>query len=196
MKAILAEAEEMQASSADGRTPYLYPTASSSTSVRRQRSGDGMRVSFSLPKSHDMQPHLSSPSISRSTSNPAWRTPNPSRLSAVEPLSSSPGRSSATATTITHHQTPPRITPPGSMQVSSERPSPTRPFSAPAVQKSKSWSNQSSPGPGPSTMTHPGRLPGLGPTISPSKAKAKAGQTATAHHASSYVPTYPTQPDS
>jgi hypothetical protein len=81
------------------------------------------------------------------------------------------------------------------MQVSSERPSPTQPFSAPAVQKSKSWSNQSFPGPGPSTMTHP-RVPGLGPTISPSKAKAKAGQTATAHHASSYVPTYPTQPDS
>jgi hypothetical protein len=70
-------------------------------------------------------------------------------------------------------------------QVSSERPSPTQPFSAPAIQKSKSWSNQSSPGPGPSTMMHPGRLPGLGPTISPSKAKAKAGQTATA---SSYVP--------
>jgi hypothetical protein len=194
MKAILAEAEEMQASSAGGRTQHLHPTASSLTSVRRQRSGDGMRGSFSLPKTHDIQPHSSSPSISRSTSNPAWRIPNPSRLSAVEPLSSSPGRSSATATAMTQRQTLPRITPPGNMQVSSERPSPTQPFSAPAVQKSKSWSNQSSPGP--STMTYPGQLPGLGPTISPSKAKAKAGQTATAHHASSYVPTYPTQPDS
>lgn len=198
MKAILAEAEEMQASSAGGRTQHLHPTASSLTSVRRQRSGDGMSVSFSLPKTHDMQLHSSSPSDSRLTSNPAWRIPNPSRFSAVEPLSSSPGRSSATATpaTMTHRQTLPRITPPGSMQVSSERPSPTRPFSAPAVQKSKSWSHQSSPGPGPSTMTHPGRLPGLGPIISPLKAKSKAGQTATAHHASSYVPTYPTQPNS
>jgi len=185
MKAILAEAEEMQASGAGGRTQHLHPTASSLTSVRRQRSGDGMRVSFSLPKTHDIQPHSSSPGISRSTSNPAWRIPNPSRLSAVEPLSPSPGRSSATATTMTHRQTLPRITPPGSMQVSSETPSPTQPISAPAIQKSKSWSNQSSPGPGPSTMTHPGRLHGLGPTISPSKAKAKASQTATAHHASS-----------
>ena len=192
MKAILAEAEEMQTSSAGGRTQHLYPTASSVTSVRRQRSGDGMRVSFSLPKTRDIQPHSSSPSGSRSTSNPAWRIPNPSRLSAVDPLSSSPGRSSETSTNMTHRQTPPRITSPGNMQVSSERPSPTQPFSAPAVQKSKSWSHQSSPGPNPSTMTHPGRLPGLGPTISPSKAKAKAGQTATAHHASSYVPTYPT----
>ena len=198
MKAILAEAEEMQTSSAGGRTQHLHPTASSLTSVRRQRSGDGIRVSFSLPKTHDIQPHSSPPSISRSTSNPAWRIPNPSRLSAVEPLSSSPSRSSATATvtetTMTHRQSLPRITPPGSMQVSSERPSPTQPFSAPAIQKSKSWSNQSSSGPGPSTMTYPGRLPGLGPTISPSKAKAKAGQMATAH--TSYVPTYPTQPDS
>jgi hypothetical protein len=196
MKTILAEAEEMQASSAGGRTQHLHPTASSLTSVHRQRSGDGMRVSFSLPKTHDILPHSSSPSSSRSTSNPAWRIPNPPRLPAVEPLSSSPGRSSATSTNMTHRQTPPRITSPGSMQVSSERPSPTQPFSAPAVQKSKSWSHQSSPGPGPSTMTHPSRLPGLGPTISPSKAKTKAGQTATAHHASSYVPTYPTQPDS
>ena len=191
MKAILAEAEEMQASSAGGRTQHLCPTASSLTSVRRQRSGDGIRVSFSLPKAHDMPPHSSSPSISRSTSNPAWRMPNSSRLSTAEPLSSSPGHSSATATatTMTQRQTLPRITPPGSMQVSSERPSPTRPFSAPAVQKSKSWGNQSSPSPGPSTMTHSGRLPGLGPTISPSR--AKAGQTAKAHHASSYVPPYP-----
>jgi hypothetical protein len=194
MKAILAEAEEMQASSTGGHTQHLHPTASSLTSVHRQRSGDGMRVSFSLPKTHDIQPQSGSPSSSRSVSNPAWRSSNPSRLSAVEPLSPSPGRSSATATTMTHRQTLPRITPPGSMQVSSERPSPTQPFSAPAVQKSKSWSSQSSPGPGPSTMTHP-RLPGLGPTISPSKARAKAGQTATAHNASSYVPTYPTQPD-
>ena len=201
MKAILAEAEEMQASSSGGRTQHLHPTASSLTSVRRQRSGDGMRVSFSLSKTHDIQPHSSSPSSLRSTSNPAWRIPNPSRLSAVEPLSYSPSHSpaTATATTMIHRQTLPRITPPGtpgSMQVSSERPSPTRPFSAPAIQKSKSWSSQSSPGPGPSTMTHPGRLPGLGPTISPSKAKGKASQMATAHHASSYVPTYPTQPDS
>ena len=188
MKAILAEAEEMQASSASGRTQHLHPTASSSTTVRRQLSGDGMRVSFSLPKTHDIQPHSRSPSSPRSTSSPAWRIPNPARLSAAEPLSSSPGRSLVTASTVTHHQTLPRSTPPGTMQASSERPSPTRPFSAPAVQKSKSWSNQSSLGPGPSTITHPGRLPGLGPTISPSKAKAKAGQTATAHHASSYVP--------
>jgi hypothetical protein len=198
MKAILAEAEGIQASSAGGRAQHLHTPASSLTSMRRQRSGDGMRVSFSLPKTHDIQPHLSSPSSSRSTSNPAWRIPNSLRSSGAEPLSSSPGRSSAMATTMTHRQTLPRITPPGSMQASSERPSPVQPFSAPAIQKSKSWSNQSSPVPGPSTMTHPGRLPGLGPTISPlkAKAKAKAGQTATAHYASSYVPTYPTQPGS
>lgn len=197
MKAILAEAEEMQASSAGGRTQHLHPTASSSTAMRRQPSGDGMRVSFSLPKTHDIQPHSSSPSSSRSTSSPAWRLQNPSRSSAAEPPSSSPGRSSAmtTETTMTNRQTLPCITPPGSMKVSSERPSPARPFSAPAVQKAKSWNNQSSPGPGPSTMMHLGRLPGLGPTISPSKAKAKASQTATVHHASSYVITYPTQPD-
>jgi len=188
MKAILAEAEEMQASSAHGRTQYLHSTANFLTSVRRQRSGDGMRVSFSLPKTHHIQPHSSSPSSSRSASDPAWRIPNPSRLSAVEPLSTSLGRSSATTTTMTHGQTLLRITPPGSMQVSSERPSPTQPFSAPAIQKSKSWSNQSSPGLGQPTMSHPGRLPGLGPTISPSKAKAKGGQTTMAHHASSYVP--------
>ena len=195
MKAILAEAEEMQASTAGGRIQHLHPTASSFTSVRRQRSRDGIRVSFSLPKTHDIQPPSSSPSNMRSTSNLARRVPNPSRLSAVEPLSSSPGRSSVTAMTTTHRQSLSRITPPGSIQVSSERPSPTRPFSAPAVQKAKSWSNQSFPDLGPSTMTYPGRLPGLGPTISPSKAKAKAGQTATAHHAP-YVPTYLTQPDS
>lgn len=192
MKAILAEAEEMQASSASGRTQHPYHTASSLTFMHRQQSGDGMRVSFSLPKTHDVQPHSSSPSISRSTSTPAWRIPNPSRLSTGEPPSPSPGRSSATTMAAAHGQTLPRITPPGSMQASSEKPSPTRPISAPVVQKSKSWGNQSSPGPGPSTTMHPSRLPGLGPTIIPSKAKAKAGQTATAHHAPSYVPTYPT----
>jgi hypothetical protein len=189
MKAILAEAEEMQASSTSGRTQHPHHTASSLTSVRRQRSGDGMRVSFSLPKTHDVPPHSSTPSSSRSTSTPAWRVPNPSLLSGVEPPSSSPGHSSAMATA--HRQTSARISPPGSMQVSSsEKPPPAQPLSAPAVQKSKSWSNQSSPGPGSSTTTHPGRLPGLGPVISPLKAKtkAKAGQTATTHHASSYVP--------
>src|SRR6266403_2153518 len=196
MKAILAEAEEMQASTASGRTQHPHPTASSLTSMHRQGSGDGMRISLSLPKTHEVQPRSGSPSSWRSTSTPAWRITNLSRLSALEPPGSSPGRSSATATATTHDQTLPRITPPGSMQSLSEKPSPTQPFNAPAVQKSKSWSNQSSSGPGPSTMTHPGRLPGLGPTISPSKAKSKAGQTATAHHSSSYVPTYPTQPDS
>jgi hypothetical protein len=182
MKAILAEAEEMQASSAGGRTQHPHPTASSLTSEHRQRSGDGMRVSFSLPKTHDVPPHSSTPSSSRSASTPAWRMPNPSLSSVAEPPSSSPGRSSAM--TAAHGQTLARITPPGSMQVSSENPPPAQPLSAPAVQKSKSWSNQSTPGPGPSTTTQPGRLPSLGPVISPSKAKAKAGQTAT----TSYVP--------
>ena len=142
-----------------------------------------MRVSFSLPKSHDVLAHSSTPINSRSTSAPAWRAQNLSLLSAVEPASSSPSRSSAMATT--------RITPLGSMQASSGKPPASQPFSAPAMQKSKSWSNQSSPGPGP---PHPRRLPGLGPVISPSKAKAKAGQTATTH-ASSYVPSQKTQPD-
>jgi hypothetical protein len=112
--------------------------------------------------------------------------PNPSLLSAVEPPSSSPGRSSAMI--MTRSPSLPRITPPESMQASSEKPPPAQPFSAPAVQKSKSWSHRSSPGPGPSTTTHPGRSAGLGPVISPSKAKAKVGQAATTHHSSSYVP--------
>lgn len=180
MKAVLAEAEEIQASSASGRTQHPRPPASPLTPVHRQRSGDGIHVSFSLPKTHDVPPQSSSPGSSRSTSTPAWRMPNPSLLSALEPPSLSPGRSSATLARI--------ITPPGSMQVSSEKTSPAQPFSAPAVQKSKSWSNQSSPGLGPSTTMHPSRLPGLGPVISPSKAKAKAGQTTTTHHASPYVP--------
>ena len=179
MKVVLAEAEEMQASSASGRTQHPRPPASPLTPVHRQRSGDGIHVSFSLPKTHDVPPQSSSPGSSRSTSTPAWRMPNPTLLSALEPPSLSPSRSSATVA---------RITPPGSMQASSKKMSPAQPFSAPAVQKSKSWSNQSSPGLGPSTMMHPSRLPGLGPVISPSKAKAKAGQTTPTHHASPYVP--------
>ena len=182
MKVVLAEAEEMQASSAGGRMQNLRPTASLLTPVHRQRSGDAIRVSFSLPKTHDVPQHSSSPSSSRSTSTPAWRMPNPSLLSTADPPSSSPIRSPALASA--HGQ---RITPPGSMQASSEK-SPVQPFSAPAVQKSKSWSNQSSPGLGPSTTMHPSRLPGLGPVISPSKAKAKTGQTAATHHTSPYVP--------
>lgn len=185
MKVVLAEAEEMQASSAGGRIQQPRPTASPLTPVHRQRSGDAIRVSFSLPKTHDIPPHSSSPSSSRSTSTPAWRMPNPSLLSTADPSSSSPICSSVLTTA--HGQTSVRSTPPGSMQVSSEK-SPVQPFSAPSVQKSKSWSNQSSPGLGPSTTMHPSRLPGLGPVISPSKAKAKAGQTATTHHTSSYVP--------
>jgi hypothetical protein len=50
MKAILAEAEVMQAAS---RTQSTV-----ATSVQRQRSGDRMRVSFSLSKTPD-SPHLS-----------------------------------------------------------------------------------------------------------------------------------------
>ena len=129
MKAILAEAEEMQASSAGGLTQHLHPTASSLTPMHRQRSGDGIRVSFSLPKTHDAPPHPSSPgSISRSTSTgtPAWRMPNPSKLSAVGPPSCSPSHPSATGQTLA------RITPPGSMQVSSGKspPAQPQPFSA------------------------------------------------------------------
>jgi hypothetical protein len=181
MKAVLAEAEEMQASSAVGRIQQPRPTASPLTPVHRQRSGDAMRVSFSLPKTHDIPQHSSSPSSSRSTSTPAWRMPKPSLLSTADSPSSSPIRSSVVAS-----QTSVRRTPPGSVQVSSEK-LPVQPFSAPSVQKSKSWSNQSSPGLGLSTTMHPSRLPGLGPVISPSKAKTKAGQTATTHHTSSYV---------
>jgi|SRR6267142_2325098 len=64
MKAILAEAEEMQAS---GRTQYL--STSPLTPVHRQHSrsgdGDGLRVAFLLPKKTQGVPPLSSPGTSR-----------------------------------------------------------------------------------------------------------------------------------
>jgi hypothetical protein len=155
MKAILAEAEEMQAS---GRRQHA--AASSLTSVHRQRSGDGMHVSFSLPRASDV-PHSSSPGISRTASTPTRRGHS---LSA-ESSSSSPGR-------VVNAQTLAR-TPPGAGQVS-EKTSPAQSLSASTMQKS--WSTQSSPGP--STSTRPGQ-PGLGPVINPPK--AKAGLTATRH---------------
>jgi hypothetical protein len=154
MKAILAEAEEMQTS---GRRQHA--AASSLTSVHRQRSGDGMHVSFSRPRASDV-PHSSSPGISRTASTPTRRGPS---LSA-EPSSSSPGR-------VANAQTLAR-TPPGARQVS-EKTSPAQSLSASTMRKS--WSTQSSPGP---SSTRPGQ-PGLGPVIN--APKAKAGLTATRH---------------
>ncbi|KAI9507457.1 hypothetical protein F5148DRAFT_1204555 [Russula earlei] len=158
MGAVLAETEE----AASGRTQRRL-TASSLTAVRRQGYSDGMRVLFSLPKSHNV-PHSISPSDStRVASTSGWRA-SPKTVQWSLSLSFSSGR------TVTGQvQT---RTPPGTTQVSVS-PAATQILSARKMQKS--WSSQSSPG---SSATHPGR-PGLGPVISPPK--AKAGLTATRH---------------
>ncbi|KAI0291504.1 hypothetical protein B0F90DRAFT_1823827 [Multifurca ochricompacta] len=165
MKAILAEAEELQAS---GRTQYL--STSSSTLMHKQRSGDRMRLAFSLSKTPDA-PQGSSPSSSRVVSTPAWRV----TAQSADP-SSSPSRAVA--------KTPPSLsqtlarTPPGISQVPDKTPA-AQLSGAPIIQKSKSWSTQSSP----NLSTHGAQSrTSLGPVISPSK--AKPGQTTTTRHGS------------
>ncbi|KAI0262373.1 hypothetical protein BC834DRAFT_892147 [Gloeopeniophorella convolvens] len=86
MKAILAEAEEMQSA---GRTQRLASGPSTSMSVNRQRSGDRIRVSFSLSAASDTPPS-GSPAAPRTAPSPAWRTSAPP----AEPPGSSPGRAS------------------------------------------------------------------------------------------------------
>lgn len=221
MKAILAEAEEMQAS---GRTQYL--STSPLTPAHRQHSrsgdGDGLRVAFLLPKKTQGVPPSSSPGTSRaapgsspgrtatgqmlsrtpsgstdgmrvapsppktpaggfpphpgspgssralSASAPAWRVPSLS----VEPSGSPPGRQVVA-------QAPPRTPPsPASTQVPEKASPAAQRISAhaPAIQKSRSA--QSIPGPSTSTSTHTHTpRPGLGPVITPPKAKAGLSAT-------------------
>ncbi len=90
-----------------------YPSTSPLTSAHRQpsKSGDGMRIAFSLPKTQGAPrppPHPSSPGTSRvapaptSTSTPAWRRPSQPSNSG-----SSPGRA---GTGQILSRTPPRST--------------------------------------------------------------------------------------
>ena len=158
MKAILAEAEEMQAAS---RTQPLV------ASVQRQRSGDRMRVSFSLSKTPD-SPHSSPLNASRAMPTPAWRVPTHSHSG--EPSSYPPGPSHGRAAKTPPPSSPAltfaRTSPAGTQAVADKT------LGAPMIMQ-KSRSSQSSPGS--STLAPPNR-PGLGPVISPSK--SKAGQTA------------------
>ena len=147
------------------------PTAGVPTSVQRQRSGDRMRVSFSLPKTPD-SPHVSPLSTTRAAPTPAWRVPAHSHSPSGEPSSYPPIRSFA-AKTPPSPARPLARTPPGSTQVATT-PSQLSGEAPMAMQKSRSW--QSSPGS--STLA---ARPGLGPVISPSK--SKAGQTATPRQA-------------
>ena len=164
MKAILAEAEEMQA------------TSLSVAGVQKQRSGDRMRVSFSLSKTPD-SPHLSPLSTSRATPTPAWRVSAHSHSG--EPSSYPP----------VHGRTPARPlarTPPAGTQTGSDKPTPSQLSGGPiAMQKSRSLQSSS---PGSSTLA-PQSRPGLGPVISPSK--SKAGQSTTRQ--ASYVLLHPIQ---
>ncbi|KAI0248740.1 hypothetical protein BJV78DRAFT_1331173 [Lactifluus subvellereus] len=158
MKAILAEAEEQQAS---GRTHH--PAVSPSPSMHRQRSGEGMGVSFSLSKTPET-PHSGSPNSFRAALTPAWRN----HPASPQASSSPPGRAT---------KNPPLPAQPlaraPSISVKSAGKTPPSHFSgAPMIHKS--WSTQSSP----SSSTHPSR-PGLGPVISPPK--VKGGLTATRH---------------
>ena len=161
MKAILAEAEGLQAS---GRTHH--PAVSPSSSMHRQRSGEGIGVSFSLSKTPD-GPHSGSPNSLRALT-PSWRI-HPALPQASH---SPPGR--ATKNSPLPAQ-PPARTLSTSVQSAGKTP-PTHFPGAPMIHKS--WSTQSSP----SSSMHPGR-PGLGPVISPPK--VKGGLTATRH--ASYV---------
>jgi len=161
MKTILAEAEQ-----ASGRTQQYITSSLTPAAVHREKSSDGMRVSFSLPKAHHTPPSISPGSSRAAAPSPAWRTRTPPQSGIAERhVGSSPGRS-LTAQMQAR-------TPPGSSQLSTS--DKEKASAAPAMQKS--WSTQSLP-PGPSTVTHAAR-PGLGPVISP--AKAKAGLTATRH---------------
>lgn len=163
MKAILAEAQQ-----ASGRTQQHITSSLTPAAVHRQKSGDGMRVSFSLPKTHLAPPSISPGSSRAAASSPAWRTPPQSGI-AERHVSSSPGRAPTAQTQAR--------TPSGSAQPSTS--AKEKASMAPAMQKSRSAQSSS---PGSSTVTRPA-LPGLGPVISP--VKAKAGLTATRH--TSYV---------
>jgi hypothetical protein len=165
MKAILAEAEEMQAAS---RTQL--PVAGVPTSVQRQQSGDRMRVSFSLPQTPD-SPHASPLSTTRAAPTPAWRVPAHSQSG--EPSSYPPIRSLAAQTPPSPARPLARTPPAGTQMATPSQLSGGAPM---AMQKSRSWQSSS----GSSTLALPAR-PGLGPVISPSK--SKAGQMATPRQA-------------
>ncbi|KAH8989434.1 hypothetical protein EDB92DRAFT_1868224 [Lactarius akahatsu] len=163
MKKILAEAEEMQAASRS-----QPPMAGVPASVQRQRSGDRLRVSFSLSKTPD-SPHSSPLNTSRATptGTPAWRIS--AHPHSGEPSSYPPGQARAAITPPSPARTSAR-TPPASTQATP----PSQLSRSPMVmQRSRS-------SPGSSTLVPPNR-PGLGPVISPSK--SKAGPTAPRHAA-------------
>ncbi|KAH9041005.1 hypothetical protein EDB85DRAFT_1858258 [Lactarius pseudohatsudake] len=158
MKKILAEAEEMQAASRSQPSVAGVPA-----SVQRQRSGDRLRVSFSLSKTPD-SPHSSPLNTSRATptGTPAWRIP--AHPHSGEPSTYPPGHARAAKTPPSPARTLAR-TPPASTQAAP----PSQLSGSPMVmQRSRS-------SPGSSTLAPPNR-PGLGPVISPSK--SKAGPTA------------------
>ena len=145
------------------------PTAGVPTSVQRQRSGDRMRVSFSLPKTPD-SPHVSPLSTTRATPTPAWRAP--AHSPSGEPSTYPPNRSFA-AKTPPSPARPLARTPPGGTQAATI-PSQLSGEASMTMQKSRSWQSP----PGSSTLA---ARPGLGPVISPSKSKVV--QTATPRQA-------------
>ncbi len=144
------------------------PVVGVSTSVQRQRSGDRLRVSFSLSKTPD-SPHSSPINTSRATPTPAWRIP--AHLHSGEPSSYPPGHGRAAKTPPSPARTLAR-TPPAGTQSTPDKTPPSQLSGAPTIMQ-KSRSSQSSPGS--STLAPPNR-PGLGPVISPSK--SKSGPTA------------------
>ncbi|KAI9453100.1 hypothetical protein BJY52DRAFT_1290801 [Lactarius psammicola] len=160
MKAILAEAEEMQAASRTQPPVVGLPTA-----VQRQRSGDHLRVSFSLSKTPD-SPHSSPLNTSRATPTPAWRIP--AHPQSGEPSSYPPpghGRGAKIPQPPAH--TSARTPPVGTLAAPDK--TPPSPLSGAPMIMQKSRSSQGSPGS--STLVPPNR-PGLGPVINPSKSKA------------------------
>ncbi|KAH9055769.1 hypothetical protein EDB87DRAFT_1280263 [Lactarius vividus] len=155
MKKILAEAEETQAANRSQPSVAGVPA-----SVQRQRSGDRLRVSFSLSKTPD-SPHSSPLNTSRTTptGTPAWRIPH-----SGEPSSYPPGHARAAKTPPSPARTLARTSP-----ASTQAAPPSQLSGSPMImQRSRS-------SPGSSTLAPPNR-PGLGPVISPSK--SKAGPTA------------------
>ncbi|KAF8264440.1 hypothetical protein EI94DRAFT_1738425 [Lactarius quietus] len=158
MKAILAEAEGIQAASR-----IQLPTAGVPTPVQRQRSGDRARVSFSLSKTPDSPSPLNT---SRAMPTPAWRVAAPSH--AREP-SSYPPIHGRTAKTPPSPARPSVRTPPAGAQAATDKPTPSQLSGAPTVMQ-RSRSSQSFLGS--LTLAPPPSRPGLGPVISPSKSKA------------------------
>ncbi|KAI9440915.1 hypothetical protein H4582DRAFT_1811180 [Lactarius indigo] len=157
MKTILAEAEEMQAAS----RPTQLPTAGALTPVQRQRSGDRLRVSFSLSKTPD-SPNSGSLNTSRATPTPAWRIPAHGPHSR-DPSSYPPDHGRAAKTPPSPARTLARTSSVGTQAA------PMSQLSGTPMAMQRSRSSQSSPGL--STLAPPNR-PGLGPVISPSKSKA------------------------